>query len=365
MADYSTQILDLEKELSNTKYNKRTQGHIGLVKAKLAMLKEKERARSSGGAKGQGFSVRKTGDASVIMIGFPSAGKSTLLNAITNANSPVGAYEFTTLDVIPGLLEHKHAKIQVLDVPGIVRGAAMGRGRGKEVLAVMQNADAVLFIVDVNRPEALAVLQQEVYDANIRVNQRKPDVKIVRKTRGGVSIGKTVQCPDLDNKTIEAIFKEMRLNNVDVVIRTPIGPDQLIDVIEGNKHYLPGIIILNKMDMVTLDELEIIKKNIRADVCISADKKVNTELVKDLIFDRLDLIRLYCKQIGKKADMDVPLIMSRGTTLHDMCQKLHKDFVEKFRFAKIWGTSVKFNAQPILKLKHTLHDKDVVELHMR
>ena len=117
--------------------------------------------------------------------------------------------------------------------------------------------------------------------------------------------------------------------------------------------------------MVTPDELEIIKKNIRADVCISADKKVNTELVKDLIFDRLDLIRLYCKQIGKKADMDVPLIMRRGTTLHDMCQKLHKDFVEKFRFAKIWGTSVKFNAQPILKLKHILHDKDVVELHLK
>lgn len=365
MADYSTQITDLEKELSTTKYNKRTQGHIGLVKAKLAMLKEKERARSSGGAKGQGYAVRKTGDASVIMIGFPSAGKSTLLNAITNANSPVGAYEFTTLDVIPGLLEHKHAKIQVLDVPGIVRGAAMGRGRGKEVLAVMQNADAVLFVVDVNRPDALAVLQQEVYDANIRVNQRKPDVKIVRKSRGGISIGKTVQCPDLDNKTIEAIFKEMRISNADVVIRTPIGPDQLIDVIEGNKHYLPGIVVLNKMDMVTPDELSIIQKNILADICISAHQKVNTELLKDMIFERLDLMRLYCKQIGKKADMDVPLIMKRRSTLHDMCQKLHKDFVTKFKFAKIWGTSVKFNAQPILKLTHVLQDKDVVELHMK
>ncbi|MEK6868572.1 MAG: TGS domain-containing protein, partial [Nanoarchaeota archaeon] len=88
-------------------------------------------------------------------------------------------------------------------------------------------------------------------------------------------------------------------------------------------------------------------------------------LVKDLIFDRLDLIRIYCKQIGKKADMDVPLIMKRGVTLKDMCEKLHKDFIVKFRFAKIWGTSVKFNAQPILKLTHGLKDKDVVELHMR
>ena len=144
-----------------------------------------------------------------------------------------------------------------------------------------------------------------------------------------------------------------------------INGDGLIDVIEGNKHYLPGIVILNKMDMVTPDEVDMIRKNIQADICISANQKINTESVKDIIFDRLDLIRIYCKQIGKKADMNVPLIMRRGTTLHDMCQKLHKDFVEKFRFAKIWGTSVKFNAQPILKLKHTLHDKDVVELHMR
>ena len=365
MPDYSTQITDLEKELSTTKYNKRTQGHVGLVKAKIAMLKEKERARGSSGGKGQGYAVKKTGDASVIMIGFPSAGKSTLLNAITNANSPVGAYEFTTLDVIPGLLEHKHAKIQVLDVPGIVKGAALGKGRGKEVLAVMQNADMVLFIIDVHRPEALAVLQNEVYDAQIRVNQRKPDVKLVRKTRGGISIGKTVHCPDLDNKTIEAICKEMRITNADVVIRTPITADQFIDIIEGNKHYLPGIILLNKIDMIALQEVEIITQKIKPDICISSEKKINTEAVKDMIFDRLDLIRLYCKQIGKKADMDVPLIMRRGTTLQTMCQKLHKDFVMNFRFAKIWGTSVKFSGQPTLKITHVLHDKDIVELHMK
>jgi small GTP-binding protein len=365
MADYMEQIVELEKELSTTKYNKRTQGHIGLVKAKIAMLKEKERARSSGGAKGQGYSVRKTGDASVIMIGFPSSGKSTLLNTLTHANSPVAAYEFTTLDVIPGLLEHKYAKIQMLDVPGIVKGAAMGRGRGKEVLAVMQNADLVLFIVDVFRAEALNVLKQEVYDSNIRVNQRKPDVKIIKKARGGVSIGKTVYCPDLDNKTIEGICKEMRLNNVDIVIRTPINADQFIDVIEGTKHYLPGIIVLNKIDAVSVEDVDAVKAKIKPDICISADKKINTDALKDLIFDRLNLIRIYCKQIGKKADMDVPLIMKKGSTLKDMCEKLHKDFVQKFKYAKIWGTSVKFNAQPIQKLTHVIQDKDVVELHIK
>jgi ribosome-interacting GTPase 1 len=229
----------------------------------------------------------------------------------------------------------------------------------------MQNADLVLFIVDVFRPEALNVLKQEVYDSNIRVNQRKPDVKIIKKARGGVSIGKTVYCPDLENKTIEGICKEMRLNNVDIVIRTPINADQFIDVIEGTKHYLPGITVLNKIDAVSVEDVDAVKAKIKPDICISADKKINTDALKDLIFDKLNLIRIYCKQVGKKADMDVPLIMKKGSTLKDMCEKLHKDFVQKFKYAKIWGTSVKFNAQPIQKLTHVIQDKDVVELHIK
>jgi len=103
-------IKEFEHELSTTKYNKKTQHHIGLVKAKIANLKKKELVRSASKGKKEGYSVRKTGDGTVIMLGFPSVGKSTLLNKITNANSPIGSYDFTTLSVIPGTMEYKHAK---------------------------------------------------------------------------------------------------------------------------------------------------------------------------------------------------------------------------------------------------------------
>ncbi len=365
MVRYLDEVADLEKELAKTKYNKRTQRHIGLVKAKIAMLKEKERARSSGGVKGKGYSVRKSGDASVIMIGFPSAGKSTLLNILTGADSPVAAYEFTTIDVIPAMLHHKHAQIQMLDVPGIVHGAAMGRGRGKEVLAVIQNADLVLFLIDVHRPQALKVLQRELYDANVRVNQQRPDVRLIRKSRGGISVGKTVSCPELDNETIEAMLQQMHMNNTDIVIRTSITPDQLIDIIEGNKIYVPGIIVLNKMDTISPDELEKLKKHIHPDICISAQKNINIDILRDMIFDKLDLIRVYCKEVGKKADMDIPLIIKKNSTLLNMCDKLHKDFIHKFKFAKMWGKSVKHAGQRIMKLSHVLKDKDVVEIHVK
>ena len=82
-------------------YNKATSHHIGKLKAKLSKLKEESLQRSSGGTKGQGFHVKKSGDATVVLVGFPSVGKSTLLNNITNAESKVGAYQFTTLDIVP------------------------------------------------------------------------------------------------------------------------------------------------------------------------------------------------------------------------------------------------------------------------
>lgn len=363
MPDYYEQIKSLEDEIKKTQYNKKTQHHIGLVKAKIAKLKEKDEARRTKKGSSKGYAVKKSGDATVIIVGFPSSGKSTLLNSLTDANSPVGAYEFTTLHVIPGTLNYRDAKIQILDVPGVVYGAAAGRGRGKEVLAVVQNADLVIILIDVLRPNALSVLQKEIYDSHIRLNQQKPDVKIRKTMRGGIRIGKTVKL-EMSNETITAILKEFRINNGDILIRSFINADQLIDVVEGNKKYIPGIIILNKIDIVDEKKLSEIKSIYKPDICISAEEKININELKELIFQKLRFIRVYCKEVGKKADMNVPMILKEGDTLETMCRKLHRDFVDKFKFARIWGKSVKFEGQKILKPEHKLEDKDIVELHI-
>lgn len=361
---YDRKVKELEEELSTTKYNKKTQGHIGLVKAKLAKIKEEYQKKAASKGKGEGFSVRRTGDATVIIVGFPSVGKSTLLNAITNASSPVGAYAFTTLTCIPGLLEYNHSKIQVLDVPGIVEGAATGRGRGKEVLACAQSADLVIVLLDVFAPEHLKVVKKEIYETGLRMNQKPPLVKIGKKIRGGIDLGLTVKLTKLNEETIKNILKEFRLDNCNIVVREDITDDQLIDVIEGNKKYIPAITVLNKIDMVDEKELEKIKAIVNPDICVSAENKINTEELKELIFRKLEFIRIYCKEIGKKADMDVPLIMRKGNTLRDVCIKLHKDFVSKFRFARVWGKSMKFDGMPVRKLEHKLEDEDIVEIHL-
>ncbi|MFH0798170.1 MAG: GTP-binding protein [Candidatus Woesearchaeota archaeon] len=357
-------IQAFEDELKNTKYNKRTQGAVGLLKAKIARLKDEHIRKASKTVKGEGYAVRKSGDASVILVGFPSVGKSTLLNTLTDADSPVAAYEFTTLTVIPGLLEYKSAKIQILDVPGIIHGAASGRGRGKEVLAVAASCDLVVLIVDVFHPEHIEVLRHELYDTNIRLNQHKPVVKIVRKPKGGISLASTVQLNNIDRNTAAAIFREYRIANADVIIRSDITVEQLIDAIEANKRYIPGIVVLNKIDMVDSETLKRIRDEIKPDLCISADRKDNMEELKELIFKKLNFMRVYCKETGKPADMNEPMIIFSGATLKDMCEKLHRDFIKKFKYARVWGKSVKFDGQRILKLEHKLHDEDVVELHV-
>jgi len=357
-------IKELEAELKKTKYNKRTQHSVGLLKAKIARLKDVEVKASGKKSVAEGYSVRKTGDGTIIMVGFPSVGKSTLLNAITNAESPVGAYAFTTLTVVPGLLEHKHAKIQVLDVPGIVAGAASGRGKGKEVLACAVNADLVMMLIDVFNVKHLNVLKKEIYETRIRLNQEEPFVKITKTNKGGVIVGSTVKLTKLKKNTVKAIMNEYRIFNADVVLRTDIDADQLIDAIEDNRRYIPGILVLNKIDLIGSKKLARLKKELKPDLCISADKKEGMEELKNLIFDKLKYIRIYCKEIGKDADMLEPLIMFENATLGDMCNKLHKDFVTKYKFARVWGKSVKYDGQKVLKLKHKLKDQDIIELHI-
>ena len=97
---------------------------------------------------------------------------------------------------------------------------------------------------------------------------------------------------------------------------------------------------------------------------ISADKKTNIDELKDLIFDNLDLVRIYLKPQGKKADMEDPLVIKKGSTVIDACGKLHREFVKNFRHAKVWGTSVKFPGQKVGP-DHVLEDEDILRIILK
>ncbi|WP_424358552.1 OBG GTPase family GTP-binding protein [Methanocella sp. MCL-LM] len=350
------EIKAIQDEIDKTQKNKATEHHIGRLKAKMARLKDDliKQAMSKGGGVG-GYSVKKSGDATVTLVGFPSVGKSTLINKLTDAKSEVGAYEFTTLDVVPGSMEYRDAKIQILDLPGLVKGAAAGRGRGREVISVIRGCDLILMILDVFNFEHIAVLEKELYDAGIRINQSKPDVTVTRTLKGGVIVTSTVETT-IDHETIKTILGEYKMHNALVNIREDITADQLIDVVRDNRVYIPAVIVLNKIDLVDKEHL---KKFPKESVKISADRELNLDLLKDTIYDHLGFINIYLKPQGEQADLEEPMIMRGGATVGDVCDRLHKDFRRKFRYAKVWGDSAKHAGQRV-GVDHSLCDGDIL-----
>ncbi|HEY9245946.1 MAG TPA: TGS domain-containing protein, partial [Candidatus Methanoperedens sp.] len=245
----------------------------------------------------------------------------------------------------------------------IVKGAASGRGRGKEVLAVVRNADLAIILLDVFQPAHYQVLIDELYDAGIRVNTRPCDVTIQKKHRGGVSVNSTIGI-DLDDDTIKTIMAEYRIHNATIVIRENVTIDQLLDVILGNRKYIPAIVVINKIDLADEYLLRECRDRFPGALLISADKKVNIEELKELLYEKLGFIRIYLKPQGKPPDMDEPLIVRSGSTIGDICDRLHRDFRNRFRYAQVWGDSAKHKGQRA-GLDHVLYDNDILTIILR
>jgi len=352
--DIIQEIRRLEEEIKRTPYNKATEHHIGKLKAKLARLKEELEKQRQKKSKSTAFSLKKEGDASVFLVGFPSVGKSTLLNALTNAKSEVGDYDFTTLKPVPGMLEYKGAKIQIVDVPGLIEGASKGKGRGREVLSFIRNADLIVIVVDVFTLHNIDIIKRELYEAGIRLDQKPPEVVIRKRDRGGIKITSTVPL-SLNESTIIEILKENRIHNAEVIIREDITLDRLIDAIMGNRVYIPSITVVNKIDLYQPELPDGV-------IPISAEKHINLDLLKEKIYEKLEFIRIYLKPPGGKPDFNEPLIMRRGATIADVCRKLHRGMLESFRYARVWGKSVKYQGQRV-GLDHVLEDEDIVTIY--
>ena len=355
-------IQAIEEEMKRTQINKHTEHHIGLLKAKLAKLRaDQERSQGSrqGGA---GFELKKGGDCTAVLIGLPSVGKSTILNRLTNAKSKVAPYAFTTLTVVPGLLEYQGSRIQILDLPGIISGAATGSGRGKRVLSVAKNADLILLILDVFQPDQISVLRKELYEIGVRLNSQPPNVTINRSSHGGLGITTTCNLTHLAESTVRGILNTYKINHGNVIIREDITDDQLIDAVAGNRRYIPSITILNKIDLVSPKYVAEARKRIGEDlVPISADRNLNLDQLKEAIHDRLGVIKVYLKPRNGSPDFREPLIVTAGSTISDVCKKIHRKFAGEAKYALVSGTSVRFSPQRV-GMDHVVQDRDIVTI---
>lgn len=412
-------IKEIETELTRTQKNKATEKHIGHLKARISRLKLSLEQDVTSGVKQEGFEVKRSGDARISLVGFPSVGKSTLFNLLSNNKSKTAEHAFTTVDCISGQIVYKNAILQILDLPGIIIDASKNKGRGKQVISVARTCDLILIVV--NKPEEIVKIILELNELNIRLNKRKKDIKIERTRVGGIQIN------DIANNNldmIKSILKEFKLNNCLVNIAEPIKDEDLIDEITKRAVYIDAVIVFNKIDNLTIDQMDnLYRKCSKKDVFdrplnlhtqfsntsvkisdekvetkrqnsqithssvsdiddpfetnqldikshlrfvpISSEKNWGTDNLMSTIWATLNLIRIYTKKKGEFPDLTEPVILKltpERNTVRTLCNKLHKDFVASFKGCLVWGRSVKFSPQKV-GLSHQLQDEDVVQIY--
>lgn len=327
------------------------------IKGKIAKLKEKlekEAQRKKGGFT---LSVKKEEAAQVVLVGPPNTGKSSILNVLTKAQSPVGNYPFTTTKPELGVMEYETVRIQIVDMPPLVEDASIKQG---PLFSVIRNGDLVILVLD--NLSQLEPLAREFTDTNILLNKERPPIKIRREASGGITIigEKLVQN---NPEEIRKVFQDYGINNAVVEVFAPVTLDDFFVVIEEKIAFLPAFVVLNKQDNFH----EMSKTSRESDfeiIPFSAKTKTNLDLLKDRIWYYLGLVRVYTKEPGKPATKENPITIKKGSAIKDIAEYIHKDFLKKFRYARIWGSSVRHQGQ-VVGLGHRLGDKDIVEIHLK
>jgi ribosome-interacting GTPase 1 len=97
-------------------------------------------------------------------------------------------------------------------------------------------------------------------------------------------------------------------------------------------------------------------------VSISAREGDGLEEFKKAVYQALNIIRVYTKTPGSKADLTDPMILEKGSTLGEAAESLHKDFYQNLKYAVVWGSG-KYDGQRVSK-EHVLQDGDIVEFHI-
>ncbi|KAH8624914.1 hypothetical protein IG631_20379 [Alternaria alternata] len=223
------------------------------------------------------------------------------------------------LTTVPGQVMYNGAKIQILDLPGIIQGAKDGKGRGRQVIAVAKTCHLIFIVLDVNKPLTdKRVIENELEGFGIRINKSPPNIVLKKKDKGGINITATVPLTHIDHGEIKAVLNEYRMANADVAIRCDATVDDLIDVIEAKgRSYIPVIYALNKIDAISIEELDLLYRIPNA--CpISSEHGWNIDELLEQMWEKLNLVRVYTKPKGKMPDYSAPVVLrSTACTIED------------------------------------------------
>ncbi len=291
---------EIKEDVIRKKYDKYGifRKFIEQLNDEIAQIKQKPKQKSR---EYDPFDVKRSGDGRVVLFGISNVGKSTLMNAITNTDVEVGNFLHTTRTALAGTCEIEEVKIQIVDVPGFL-DFKEDWAISKQIIRVARTCDAIALVIDLSSDV------RKQYD--FLMNQMK-NARLI----------------------------------MDGIPRYKIG-------IIATKGDLPR----SKENYVTLQKITDFAIH-----PISSTNEESLEQLKMFLFQMMELIRIYTKAPSKKVDYSQPFVVPEGITVEELAEKIHKDFVESFQYAKIWGTSVEFDGKRV-NLSHELHDKDIIEI---
>jgi small GTP-binding protein len=306
----SERIAYLEEMYSIVPKHKGTDKLRADLRRKLSKLKAAAQTKKKAGKHESAFSIDKEGAGQIVLVGHTNVGKSALVAALTNAEPEVSEFPFTTWKPSPGMMPIDNIQVQLIDTPPLNRDFVE-----PEFMDMIRRSDLILLMVDL-QAEPITQLEQSL--ALLEENRIVP------------------------TQRIEEFPEEQRLT------------------------FVPLLILVNKIDDETFDEdFEVFKELCGEDcsmVPLSVKNLRNIDELKNSIFDLLEIIRVYSKAPGREPDFTAPFVLEKGETVEGFARKVHLDFYEKLKAARIWGIGV-YDGQ-LVGRDHVLHDSDVVELRI-
>ncbi|MBS1250044.1 MAG: GTPase Obg [Chloroflexi bacterium] len=279
------------------------------LRKKLSKLKGAEQSKKGTKRHVSAYHIDKEGAGQIAVIGPPNAGKSSLLNAVTNATPEVSPAPFTTWNPTPGMMLIDNVQVQLIDTPPL-----SDEYINPEFLNLLRRVDMLLVMIDLqaNPVEQL----HEAFD----------------------------------------LLQEHR-----------IAPQHLQGKLESEGYllYVPCLVLVNKHDgEEAADYYQIFQELLDVDcplLPISTETAYNIDKMKETIFDWLGIVRVYSQTSGAEPDFSAPFVVYKGCTVEEFAGKIHKDFLETLKTARVWGESADFEGQMVSR-EHVLQDGDVVEL---
>lgn len=188
-----------------------------------------------------------------------------------------------------------------------------------------------------------------------------PNVYFRRRKTGGISFTAMIPLSQIDEKLVLSILHEYRIFHCELLIREDISVDTLIDVIVGNRKYLKCLFVYNKIDQLSVDEVNSLARQPSTTV-ISGERRWNLDVLIECIWDKLELLRIYTKKPGNTPDFKSDcLIVRKGSTVEHVCHSIHRTLPSKFKYALVWGSSAKHQPQRV-GLAHKVEDEDVIQI---